>query len=107
MVIGAKYYYLNAVLQTLDDGPAIALLKNIVPALGPGSQILLDEVVLPNTGANLYPIGLDLQMLAIFGSKVRTLDQWNVLLDRAGLKVVKVQAYTPVMRFSIIYAALK
>jgi hypothetical protein len=95
------------VLQTLDDGPAIALLKNIIPALGPDSQILLDEVVLPETGANLYPIGLDIQMLAIFGSKVRTLEQWNSLLERAGLKTVEVKAYTPVMRFSIIYASLK
>lgn len=104
---GAKYYYLNAVLQTLDDGPAIALLKNLIPALDADSRILLDEVVLPDTGANLYPIGLDIQMLAIFGSKVRTLDQWNSLLDRAGLKTVEIKTYTPVMRFSIIYAALK
>jgi hypothetical protein len=64
-------------------------------------------VVLPDTGANLYPIGLDLQMLAMFGAKVRTLDQWLALLDRAGLKAVDVKTYTPVMRFSIIYAALR
>ncbi|KAH8694999.1 hypothetical protein BGW36DRAFT_298705 [Talaromyces proteolyticus] len=104
---GAKYYYLNAILQTLDDGPAIGLLKNLVPALSPGSQILLDEVVLPDTGANLYPTGLDLQMLAMFGAKIRTLDQWISLLDGAGLKLAEVKAYTPVMRFSILYAEPK
>jgi hypothetical protein len=91
----------------LDDEPAVELLKNIVPALGPDSQILLDEVVLAETGANLYPIGLDIQMLAIFGSKVRTLEQWLTLLDRAGLKAKEVKAYTPVMRFSIIFAVPK
>lgn len=91
----------------MDDGPAAVVLKNLIPALGPDSQILLDEVVIADTGANLYPAGLDLQMLAMFGTKIRTLDQWHALLDKAGLKALEIKAYTPVMKFSIIYAVPK
>ncbi len=71
------------------------------------SQILIDEVVMPNTGAHTWPAGLDLQMYIMHDAMERDIDQWHALLDRASLKALKIKTYAPVMRSSIIYAVPK
>ncbi|KAJ5933890.1 hypothetical protein N7454_006219 [Penicillium verhagenii] len=49
---GAKYYYLRMIIHDWEDDKAVQILKNIVPAMAEDSQILIDDVVLPNTGAH-------------------------------------------------------
>jgi hypothetical protein len=95
------------VLHDWDDEKSLEILKNLIPALGPDSQILIDDMVLPNTGVHWFSACLDLHMLTMLGARERTVDQWHSLLDRAGLKVVEIQTYMPTMRHSLITAALK
>jgi hypothetical protein len=71
------------------------------------SRILIDEVVMPNAGAHVWPAGLDLQLYIMHGAMERNVDQWHALLDQAGLKAVEIKTYAPVMRSSIIYALPK
>lgn len=71
------------------------------------SLILIDDIALPNTGVHRGPASLDLHMLMMLGALERNLDQWNSLLEQAGLKVVDIRPYHPVMRHSIIIAAKK
>lgn len=104
---GAHYYYLRSICHDWDDDNAVKILQNIVPAMAPDTQVLLDEMVIPNTGSHIWPAGQDLQMMSMFGSMERTVDQWHALLDRAGLKVVDFKLYAPVMRTTIIIAELK
>ncbi|KAL8336460.1 hypothetical protein RB601_000326 [Gaeumannomyces tritici] len=108
-VKGAKYYYLRAILHNWGDDEAVRILSSIVPALtaGGGSQVLIDEVVLPEEKSHVWPAGLDLQMLALFGAGERTAPQWDALLDRAGLRAVRVQTYAPVYRGCVIFAERK
>ncbi|KAK4206968.1 hypothetical protein QBC37DRAFT_105079 [Rhypophila decipiens] len=106
-VKGAKYYYLRAILHNWSDEDAVKILSSITPALEAGSQVLIDEVVLPETGAHVWPAGLDLQMLTLFGTGERTAKQWDSLLDRAGLRAVKVEKYTPVYGGCVIFAERK
>ncbi|KAM7194538.1 hypothetical protein V8F20_007894 [Naviculisporaceae sp. PSN 640] len=106
-VKGAKYYYLRAILHNWSDDNAVKILSAITPALSAGSQVLIDEVVLPDAGAHVWPAGLDLQMLALFGTGERTAKQWDSLLDRAGLRAVKVEKYTPVYGGCVIFAERK
>lgn len=72
--------------------------------MGPESVILIDEMVIPNTGAAIWPSGQDLQMMMMFGAVERTEDEWRALVDRAGLKVTKIDTYAQVERTSIIFA---
>jgi hypothetical protein len=102
---GAKYYYLRAVLHNWDDDKAAQILANIVPAMSAGSRVLIDEVIIPDMGAHIWPAGLDLQMFTLFGSFERTASQWDALLQRAGLRPVAVEKYAPVMGGSVIFAA--
>ena len=104
---GSRYYYLRSILHNWDDDKAVEILKNIIPAMSPDSYILIDEIVLPNTGAHAWPAGQDLQMMVLLGSMERNVDQWEDILDRAGLKVVKTTMYAPVMHTSIIFAQPK
>ena len=104
---GAKYYYLRAVLHNWTDDEAVQILANIVPAMSADSLVAIDEVIMPDERAHVWPAGLDLQMFTLFATMERTASQWDVILDKAGLRAVKVQRYAPVMRNSVIYAARK
>ncbi|ORY71356.1 uncharacterized protein BCR38DRAFT_8691 [Pseudomassariella vexata] len=106
-VKGAKYYYLRAVLHNWDDDKAAQILANIVPAMSADSLVLIDEVIMPDMGAHVWPAGLDLQMYTLFGASERTAKQWDALLQRAGLQPVSVKKYAPVMGSSVIFAAPK
>ena len=103
--IGAKYYYLRAILHNWDDNQAVQILANIVPAMSADSRVLIDEVVMPDEGAHIWPAGLDLQMYTLFGGSERTTSQWDAILERAGLQPVAVSKYAPVMGSSVIFAA--
>ncbi|KAL8927859.1 MAG: hypothetical protein Q9172_001159 [Xanthocarpia lactea] len=106
-VQNAKYYYLRTVLHDWPDDQAEAILKNVVGAMGPDSKILIDEMVLPNTGVHWWSACLDLHMYAMLGAMERNVDQWESLLDRCGLKIVETRTYMPVMRNSVIVAVPK
>jgi hypothetical protein len=85
----------------------VQILANIVPAMSADSLVAIDEVVVPDRDAHLWPAGLDLQMYTIFGTRERTAAQWDAILDRAGLRAVAVKRYAPVMQSSVIFAAAK
>ncbi|KAK2616396.1 hypothetical protein QQS21_000637 [Conoideocrella luteorostrata] len=104
---GAKYYYLRAVLHNWDDNKVVQILANIVPAMSPDSQLLIDEVVIPDQEAHVWPAGLDLQMYTLFGASERTASQWDAILERVGLRPIAARKYAPVMGSSVIFAALK
>ena len=75
----AKYYSLRTVLHDWPDDKAQAILKNIIPAMGPDSKILIDDMVLPNTGVHWWSACSDLHMYAMLGTMDRNMDQWQSL----------------------------
>ncbi|KAI4267628.1 MAG: hypothetical protein L6R38_008170 [Xanthoria sp. 2 TBL-2021] len=101
-VQNAKFYYLRTVLHDWPDDKAEEILKNVVGAMGPDSRILIDEMVLPNTGVHWWSACLDLHMYAMLGAMERNVDQWEGLLGRCGLRVVETRTYMPVMRNSVL-----
>lgn len=70
-------------------------------------MVLIDEVVIADQGAHVWPAGLDLQMYTLFGASERTAAQWDAILQKAGLRPVAVKKYAPVMGSSVIFAAPK
>ena len=106
-VTGSQYYYLRTVLHDWNDRDAETILRNQVAAMAPGSKILIDEMVLPNEGVHWWSACLDLHMYIMLGSLERNERQWQALLDKAGLRLVEIKTYSPVMRHSIIVAEPK
>lgn len=45
---GAKFYYIRQILHDWTDDDSIRILKAILPAMGPESRLVIDEVVLPD-----------------------------------------------------------
>ncbi|MCJ1312816.1 hypothetical protein MMC25_006492 [Agyrium rufum] len=87
---GACIYYMHTVLHDWPDAEAVKILANIVPAMGPDSRLLLNEIVFGEVETPLFPAQLDLSMMGAFGSKERTSKQWSKLLGSVDLEIIKI-----------------
>lgn len=71
------------------------------------SRILIDEVVLPDTGAHWQATMADITMMINLGGKERTGRQWKSVADSAGLRVEEIHTYVSSSYMSIVVLALK
>ncbi|KAI5863833.1 S-adenosyl-L-methionine-dependent methyltransferase [Durotheca rogersii] len=106
-VAGARFYYLRHVLHDWPDARCLDILRQLRPALGPRSHVLLDEAVLPDAGVSREAATLDLLMMTSLGARERTRAQWRALLDAAGLRILHIHTYMPRRQDSIIQAVPK
>jgi demethylsterigmatocystin 6-O-methyltransferase len=91
---GAKFYYLRQILHDYEDAKCVAILKNLLPALEPHSRVLIDDVVIPPTGAHWQEAAMDISMMAALGSKERTRNQFQRVFDEAGYKIIGAHPYS-------------
>jgi demethylsterigmatocystin 6-O-methyltransferase len=104
---GAKFYYLRHIMHDWPDADCIRILQNIIPAMGPDSLILIDEVVLPDTNVPWHVSAMVLSMMACLGGTERSKEDWGSLLDGAGLKIAHVHQYDDVKFHGIVAAVPK
>ncbi|KAK4899973.1 hypothetical protein LTR27_002736 [Elasticomyces elasticus] len=91
-VRGAKAYYLKMVLHDWPDSACRDILNNLKSALTPGySKILINEIVVPDIGANWLETGIDMLMMVTHSSAERTETMWTQLIESVGLKITKVR----------------
>ena len=86
---------MRAVLHDWPDHNCREILQNIIPSMGSDSVILLDEMVLPDSGVHYQSAQIDLTMMAAVASIERTESMWIDLLDSVDLKIEKALTYTP------------
>lgn len=90
-VEGARAYFLHTILHNWPDDKTEHILVNQARAMKKGySKLLICDIVLPNVGASITQVTIDLRMLILFGAKERSEAAYAELLRRAGLKIVKV-----------------
>ncbi|KAJ5175128.1 S-adenosyl-L-methionine-dependent methyltransferase [Penicillium canariense] len=106
-IIGAKFYYLRRIIHDWPDEECTKILRNVADAMDPTSRLLIDEVVLPDTGAHWQATMADISMMIGLGGKERTSEQWHSLAGSAGLRVEQIHLYTASTYTSIIVLALK
>lgn len=85
----------------MDRPQAVQILANIVPAMSADSLVAIDEVVMPDEDAHLWPAGFDIQMYTLFGTMERTASQWDTILHKAGLRAVEDKRYSSLLRLQI------
>lgn len=90
------------IMHDYPDDKAVIILKNVIAALEPDSVILIDDIMIPNTGAHWHAIQLDMAMMTVLTSMESTKDQWYSLAYKAGLKINNMYTYTTNLRDSII-----
>lgn len=79
---------MHSVLHDWPDEVCLKILANITAAMKPGySKLLINENVIPNTGAHWEATALDIMMLTLLSSRERTRENWETLLSQAGLKI--------------------
>ncbi|KAJ8121313.1 hypothetical protein ONZ43_g2200 [Nemania bipapillata] len=79
---GSRIYYMRNVLEDYPDEKAEEIIKNIIPAMSSSSVFIIDEMIIPNTGANPRSTLQDLTMMSTLASAERTERQWDELLER-------------------------
>ncbi|KAJ5533842.1 hypothetical protein N7527_000096, partial [Penicillium freii] len=91
---GARVYFLHSVLHDWNDKTCQKILSQLVDAMTPGySKLLINENVIPNTGAHWQATSLDLIMMVDLAAKERTEQQWHQVIEPVGLKITKI--WTP------------
>lgn len=82
---------MHSVLHDWNDETCVKILTQVISAMKPGySKVLINENVIPETGAQWEATALDVMMLTLLASRERTRDNWDSLLSQAGLKIVNV-----------------
>lgn len=83
---------MHSTLHNWPDSVCDSILANVEAAMKPGySKLLINENVVPVTGAHWETTGLDMMMLTLFSSTQRTSTMWYDLIERrAGLRIVKI-----------------
>lgn len=84
------------------DKEAVSILSNISSVMSPEARILIDEVVLPDTGAHWQATMADLSMMFAFGGKERSTQQWTSLVKLAGLRIEQIHTYVASTYTSIL-----
>lgn len=59
------------------------------------SRLLINDFVIPNTGATQLPASLDIMMMAMVSGLERTESQWRELLESVGLEIVQIWTVIP------------
>jgi hypothetical protein len=103
---GAKFYFMRGVLHNHPPQKVLQLLENTKAAMAKDSVLLLDEMILPEKGANVDALSMDLTMLSAFAGMERTETQWREVIDEAGLKLERVFVYNEVSHESVMEVRL-
>ncbi|MCJ1311796.1 hypothetical protein MMC25_005469 [Agyrium rufum] len=106
-VQGAKFYYMRGVLHDFPDEQCRAILQHIVAAMGEQSLILIDDMVLPDTGTHWQATQVDITMMCAFAAMERTQTEWKALLESVGLEIVNRYVYTSGSNESVTVAVPK
>jgi len=87
----ADAYILSHVLHDWDDDSCVLILQNLRHAMQPDARLLIYEIVAapPNNHWSQDRI-TDLEMMAMLSGRERTRDEFDALLSRSGLRLVRI-----------------
>jgi hypothetical protein len=79
---------MKSTLHDWVDDDCIRILKNVASVMKRGySYLVIDEIVLPDTGCSLLSATTDLMMMAFVSAMERSEVHWRKLLAAAGLSI--------------------
>jgi hypothetical protein len=85
-------YLLKAILHDWDDERCVRILTHCRQAMTPDGRIVIVEMLVPDEGDPGATALIDLNMLAVTGSRERTLAEFDAILANAGLRRVAVHS---------------
>ncbi|KAH9218553.1 S-adenosyl-L-methionine-dependent methyltransferase [Leptodontidium sp. 2 PMI_412] len=91
-VKNAHVYFLRRLLHDFYIPVCIEILRNVVPAMGPDSRLIICDMLVPEkveVGGPMELYWLDFSLLTISGRE-KTLKEFNEMFDEVGLELIKV-----------------
>lgn len=86
----ARFYYYSAILHDWPDKECVNILRIVADAMRPEySKLLINGIILRETGATYFEACKDFGMMAAMSAKERTLPQMIALGAEAGLRFVE------------------
>lgn len=95
--IQRRKHLLNVPLSCIrPDDQSLVILKHTAASMKSGhSKVLINDIVLPDSGASRFATTSDINMLALLAAMERSEAQWRKLLETAGLQVIKIWQGNP------------
>ncbi len=89
---GADLYTMKWILHDWNDDKCVQILKNCYNAMPKGAKLLIIDAVIPDDSLNKPHIAklLDIVMLACLTGKERTLSEFKMLIEKAGLHFTQI-----------------
>lgn len=87
---GGDAYLMSHIIHDWSEAQCLTILGNCRRAMGPGSRLLIIEMVLPEDGTPHPGKLLDLVMLVAVGGRERTPKEYGSLLEKAGFRLARV-----------------
>lgn len=92
--VSVEAYVVKSVFHDWPDRYVIEILHNLLPTMKPGARLIIVDILLPpdydETGRPVAPLSIrkllgavDLQMLSLFNSKERKVEDWLDVVKRA------------------------
>ncbi|KAJ5100560.1 O-methyltransferase [Penicillium angulare] len=90
-LIGARVYFYHHILHDWSDPYCLRILEQVAAAMTPDfSKLLVHEIIVSDQNAAQFQAQFDMTMMAFNSGIERTRQQWQTLLESAGLTVVGV-----------------
>jgi O-methyltransferase/methyltransferase family protein len=89
---GAQLYVLKSIIHDWDDDSALHILANCRAAMTRDARLLLVERLIGERNEADEAKLFDVNMLAMLGGRERTADEYRVLLESAGLRMIRTLA---------------
>lgn len=89
---GARAYYLHSILHDWNrEDDVLTILRHVREAMIPGySKLLINDIMMPSSGATRLQTSVDMQMWVMASAKERTEDEFSQIFVKAGLEIVKI-----------------
>lgn len=97
---------ISLILSPGNDESSKVILSQISKAMSEDSHLILDEVVMPQLGLGWKQASMDLAMMTMLAAKERTEDEFERLLNGAGLTIKEIRTYDEDYGDSLIIAEL-
>ncbi|KXS99229.1 hypothetical protein AC578_6893 [Pseudocercospora eumusae] len=100
----AKVYYMRNVIHNWNDEASVVILSQTRQAMASDSVVIIDDVVMPTIGATWKQASMDIAMMTMLAALERTKEDFEVLLQKAGLRLRDVWTYDEEYGDSLIAA---
>jgi hypothetical protein len=116
--IQADIFLIKLILHDWPDNESVQILRNLVPAMRPGSRVLFIDYVgkqdtLTAEGSDSLPRSIqqfgtstDLRMMALFSAKERPVDAWKDIFRKADERFDLVRVEANPLTFMVIMEAV-